>query len=760
MTPCISLDSLISALASLVPACGSASSETVGSTAVQASSPDDDIEMPEWLQSSLSEPRRAGEDSSSRFHRVVLGLYLCGKPAEEIVSMLQNLSWVPSRYAGRLKEEVERSLGKSADDDFPTGEPCAPKSSHTTADLELSVCAPLSDAHTGLLDRHFRLESDDVRAKVIDTLRFIEHVVAAGPGVAATPPGSGKSTGAVISMAVRAKAGQRQIMVVQDRRTARENAAKLGEMIGCESVGLYVGFNQDECLGLSGTRRTYRDCLRNSRSSECRTCLCRESCDYWRSGKQLCRAVLLMTTAGFMCLLEAGFDFSDRRVWVDEELAVFSDETFSVDELRLLMELMSNAGDEDVRTLVSRIFPALEISADPFMHKAAQRGGKLVKFSRLDGLLAHGVRSRLMRFIHSCGRNLRLAGSDDLFFRFVGFFRTDPRCDAQYAYFESDGRVYVKKSRISLSRLATLCSGLTVLDASAAISICTINAEIPIYSCGELGKRRNPGRVSAYVVAGNPTKSRRGRNSSEAFRMLVSAGKDLVEAAGCIMLPYNARDEGCAGDLELAIQEHCAKLDVPCSIYRISRGRLRGSNEARHCNLAFFTQIGLFTSLFDCALHACLAAQGDIPWSEMANPDGSPRMSRGRFLHPGFQQVYRFKTAALLYQAIYRTCVRNGLPSTVFFAVPDIEWLIDLWALMPFDVLKASCGGNTRREQFITGFSLLVNARPGHEISKRDAAIALGYCGRDPWGEHAGRLKELLGGFYSIGARTMERIRN
>lgn len=675
---------------------------------------------------------------SEVFHNAVWLLYDLGLDQPAIKDILVDLPWLPKRYMGRLESEINRSLSKPRPVSSVSAS-AVPRPLNSVRAVSLADCLQLGKDLRTMLKMHCTSEGIPLGAKIEDTCRAIESVANSGAqSVVMLHCGLGKSTWSMGHIAVNAGSRQPYILVVQNREAVFQAANQLKELIPSGSVGVYAGWNSEECASLSGRIFTYRDCLRDDKNSACRTCTGRSGCRYWSSRRQLRRPVVVMTREAFLGLCEKGHNFSRHRIICDEALLTFADESFTADELDTLNGIFNRYGHgSSVSDLLRRLFPALSFKGS---RGVAHIPDGHMRWLLLSKVWDSGIAGRIIRFMKAG----KLQEHETLVYRFLLFFRTAAACAASYAYTFNGVVLRVKKDRLDL-RSFTACKSIIVLDATAALSLSEFATGACIYTCPDLDNYAMQGTARFYVVVGNPTKSRRDRNTADGLALVDRHGRDIFAGGNDIMLPFNRDCADAVARTEQFILAHNGNAKP----HRISRGLMRGTNAMRMCTSAFMPAAGFFTSIEDCGLHACLRLRMDMPLSELFLAAGKPAMHQGRFRNPVVQDIYMRKAITELYQGVYRTAIRDGRDVSIVLAVPDAGWLVPLFQLMRFTVIDA-VHRNPRAAKMFKGLSDLVNMKPGTGISKRRAAACMGYTGTDAWKNHKDQITALLEPFFRI----------
>ena len=693
----------------------------------------------------LEAPHSKGTRSET-FHRAVWMLHDSGRSKTEIADILKDLPWLPSRFKKRLSAEIDRSLSKPRPVCCAAISPSdAPQPLNKIKSVSLESCPQLCDAFLHMLEQHGIFSGISLSDKIKDTCRAIEGVSqTTTQSVVMLHCGLGKSTWAVVQIGTYASRNNQYVLVLQNRESVFHAVQQLRNLMSADDIGIYVGWNSEECVALSGQKHEFKDCLRDDPESACPACRGRANCHYHRSRSQLRRAAVVMTLESFLVLCEKKWNFRKSNIICDEALLTFADMDFTAEELDTLYRIFTRYGyDRKLSGLLKSLFPSLSFNA---FSGVARIPVQHIRWYALSKVWDTDIIRRVIRFVKAAGA--RLGESEALVFRFLLFFRTAAECGAHYAY-SFDGRVLrVKKDRLDL-RTFTACRSIMVLDATAALSLSEFAPSTCIYTCPDLDRYARQGAARVFVAVGNPTKRRRVLNIEAGLGLMQLHGAEIFGGGSEIMLVFNNDAEAAMSQIESCISYYAQCQGKSAGIRKIGRGRLRGTNELRMCTSAFLTATGFFTSIEDCALHACLRKRRDIPWSEIRNSDGSPRMHHGRFTNDVVQDIYMRKAITELYQGIYRTAIRDGRDVSIVLSVPDVGWLVPLWQLMRFTVVDAThC--NPQTVQMFTGLSQLVNMDPGKVVGKCDAAAYLGYTSADAWKDHKAELTGLLGQFFMI----------
>jgi hypothetical protein len=198
---------------------------------------------------------------------------------------------------------------------------------------------------------------------------------------------------------------------------------------------------------------------------------------------------------------------------------------------------------------------------------------------------------------------------------------------------------------------------------------------------------------------------------------------------------------------------------------------IKGVNNAGDCTLCLLQGMATFTGIGDCALHACLQYRRTFPDTPYVyTAEGSPNWPGGRMPVPAMRDYYALRSLDEIYQAIWRTAVRNDRPVEAVVVVPDPHWLTALYRT----VMQEYAIGSAFREKagkvtyaMPDGTEVVfewqweedpelygcgVCACPaGTELAKADVAQALGYGGVRAWDRHREVITALLGGVFGEG---------
>lgn len=700
----------------------------------------------------------------------------------------------------RLAQEVDRCLRKFTNSPWRTGlDRLVPLPIRNTANpVALDQCAALDASVAAKIKLYEKIAGIRMHPWVLDAARFHEHVVANNrQGVLLAPCGAGKSTWALAHIAAHAGSGERCLYVVETVRQLYQAADKLAAMTDVP-VGRVHAFNPEKCQELCGLKHDWKDCSPKSPDAVCHSCDARNRCAFYlRSGEEA-KAVLVMTHAGLVRLVESGSPLlEDARVIVDEDLSVFADWEVSLADLRLVQEYNAS------------LLPWAELF--PFSRAtAAMSGWDLDERARSFASRCYAYRTHA-----SVGgiRNLRdqlrrmlateLEPNDvfheragdrehvrDVLASLVNLLRPSVQGDAAFSFTEAQNvhgewTYRVRKQRFSLNSERPWAS-LWILNASAMLTPVEYPPNLPVFTCPDLPEASGMLRLS--VIVASPTATARVRKL-----LLTEASQRFSPQLGQhrrVLIAGAKSDDGIkkAGMMVTGLYPP----DAPPRMTGMTRGRIKGANEAGDCTLAILTPMPLFTTVDDYALQASLLLRRSLPRSIVFdNKSDLLKFPAGAFKLPAMQECYALSALDELYQTVWRAAVRNGHPTEVVMSIPDVTWMISLWQTvmpqaqvvsaialagpaetarwatevqryiamaeqrtdMPQDAVDAFANQRAAFEQkapvmmtdhLILGLQSVINMPAGTRITKNDLAALLGYGGKEPWKENMKRIRSLV----------------
>jgi hypothetical protein len=209
----------------------------------------------------------------------------------------------------------------------------------------------------------------------------------------------------------------------------------------------------------------------------------------------------------------------------------------------------------------------------------------------------------------------------------------------------------------------------------------------------------------------------------------------------------------------------------------LQRGRIKGVNTAGDCTLALLTGMATFTGVDDCALHAAIHYGRTFPDTpHVFTKTGSPNWPGGKMQVPAMRTYYALRSLDEIYQAIWRTAVRNDRAVEAIVALPDEYWLATLYRTVMRGMHLASAYRDREGSESVEVAGLskefkweferdermfgmrLVEMPAGQEITKKHMASELGYTGSRAWEKNKGVIMALMDPFFEQG-ETVQKLR-
>ena len=650
-----------------------------------------------------------------------------------------------------------------------------------TTEVPLHDCTPLPPALRDMLGCYGAETGARLTDRVYMAARFHESVFSSesASGVIESPCGSGKSTWALSHIALNARPDQRYIYVVETV-DALYRAADTLEKLCDTPVGRVHGFNADKCQALCGMTRRWQDCGPNHPDSLCHPCAQNSQCRFYNRDAEEGKPILVMTHSGLCRLLEqdrAGI-MAGARIIVDEDLSALNSTEFALEDFDCLRALDGGAALE-----VGKLFPyswlahksaLLSYGVNQTEETFAQRNYVFRDETETASLASLYDDMRKVAARKPQPANPFRPGDTErareVLGQLMNFFRPDDNSRATYAFREivRDGQlVYsVTRSRFDLGAGQSF-SKLWILNASARLSPNAYPENMPVYACPDLPESSH--LLTIHVVGHNPTKARQADNI-KLSKMLLHYAPNLRDHKSVFVA--TDKGQGSARKIEAQLRElHGADAKITV----LSRGRIKGSNEAGDCTLAYLTGMAFFTTLTDCALRATLQIRRTFPDVPVIfKKKDQLNWSSGTPCFPVLRNIYALRALDEIYQTIWRTAVRNDRRADAIIAVPDPEWLTALWRTVAprfnmGNAYKAKHGlrvvpvydnpPSTERtnieyvslgliaDQRMEGLCV-VNTPPGAVLTKTLVTNTFGYFGQRPWEKNSQTLRRLLDPFF------------
>ena len=637
--------------------------------------------------------------------------------------------------------------------------------------VSISDCGPLPPALDAMLTRYAEAAGITLQPRVRAAARFHEHLSGTrSAGVIESPCGAGKSVWALCHIAAHATADGNRYVYVTETVDALYRASDTLSKLTQLPVGRLHGFNAAQCKALCGNDRIWKQCVRNDPGSACLTCTASAQCAYHTSSAQLKCRILCMTHSGFIRAMEDGSNLlHDANVIIDEGLNPFDTWQVGMDELRRLQRMLGVS-----ESMLGILFPHSSLAqSSSLKHWEIEEDAD--SFSRRNYVFRDETETAALGAVVSELHRLAKAGlvpetglsvsaesreaAEDTLAGLSNFFRTSSRGDACYAYRESktgDSWVMsVKRSRFDFGTEGQWKS-LWMLNASAGLTPHPYPDQMPVYACPDIPD--NSGLVTLHCVRANPTKTKQ-ELACRLSQPVMRFGETVRRHKRVLV----ATDKGSelSADIVKQVKEVCG---ADAQVKVLTRGRIKGVNSCGDCTLIHLGAMATFTGIDDCALHACIRYRRTFPDTpDVYTADGSPNWPGGRMLVPAMRNYYALRSLDEIYQAIWRTAVRNDKPVEAIAVVPDPHWLTCLWrTVMPRFRLESAyverggtqtvtVGDITREMKWdfeydfgIAGLAVIGMA-PGQEISKKDVASQLGYA---EWERNKAVIMGLLGDFF------------
>lgn len=738
-------------------------------------------ELPEDIQAQIENVD--GDRSGAMFSAIAKMLRL-GYSDGTILDAISHGFDFRKKYGARLKAEVDRCIGKVRSGKagrYVYGSDVAPpiETHNEAVEIRLDGCAALPQALEEMLGRYGKA-CDEGRGiklsqRVLDAARFHEHMYRSqAAGVLESPCGGGKSTWAHAHIALNGREDNRYLYVLETVDSLYK-AADMLEKLANVPVGRSHGFNPEKCKALCGVEHAWRECLPKDPRSACRTCAKKAICPFHNRAEEQKKPIVCMTHEGLIRALEEGAELlKGANILVDEDLKPYTTWDVSLEDLRQLRRCVPDVPLDD-------FLPCGSFACGPELARYGVPDGADVFASRNYVYSSEQETAALGPVCAELRRALAISMDGNPFTggvkadherakstlaSLLNFFRPSKAQDAFYAYHEKHGKdgiqYTLKRTRFSLE-MPRGYRKFWMLNASAQLSPYPYPDNLPVYACPDLPD--NSHLVKLHVVRGNPMKSKLQENIWLSNIPMWLGPRMRPEKHGDVLVATN-KESGLLDDIKAKVL--AALPDA--KIVHLTRGRIKGSNDAGGCTLAFISGMSVFTTIDDCALHAALLLRRTFPDQPHIFRDGALNMPDGRFAIPAMNQYYALRALDEIYQTVWRTAVRNDKPVDAIVAIPALEWLLALWrTVMPhyrigetLQDVRSELTQSLEKDESVLSFiatgpwlehlSQLINLPPGTEVKKRKIAEMLGYTGKDPWKYNRKRIMRLLAPFFEDGS--------
>lgn len=644
------------------------------------------------------------------------------------------------KYGSRLAKEVRRCLHKVeiADDaeDITTALDIKP-----ATDIALNTCTALPKTLEATVRAAVAVRHISEPGHILDTATYMHEVVATHrKAIVEAPCGSGKTTAAICIAIDRARAGKRTVMVVETVEALCTLYAEIQALAAAAStpisIGVHHGFRPELCRTLTGIGRTWRQCILRDPESVCHSCEARSHCSYYCRDRALKDVqIVIMPHAGFITMLERkGNPFRDRLVIVDEDPKVFCGLDLSLEELDLAGRYLR---EDDGITALAPLFPGCGFHLQSIPGYPVERGAvyatrNFVAYAGDDITLTrkvlHRIRGRLFADPDKRSyppedymRPAEIERAEDVLLKIIQFFRgkdLDAKFVCHIQYLATSWTLKLRKRRIGPQGFPEGLN-LFILNASAGCSRLRTSENMPVCRCPDLVWPATSLRLT--VISGNPMQSRIEAN--------VSSGLEALK-----FLPWRPRNVlvvTAVTDDPTDYGDRIRHVFPEVTVMHLTRGRTRGTNAARTCDLLFLAGLALFTSIPEAAMAAALDLGQTVRAGDLIDDTGKPAMSAGAFRFAPLQREYMRSALDELYQTLYRGCLRDGLPMDAVIVLPHASWLSGLWdlGLAGFQFRRAlpGSGRHGRRLAAFDGLWRILKAPPGTELEKSIVAADFGF---------------------------------
>ncbi len=735
--------------------------------------------LPQDLKDEIED---TGTECSDRLFSIIGTMVRAGYDSDFIVEAVGHGTDFKRKYGrreGGLRREVENCIAKLRKGHYVYNGLIVPSVQvyNTAVSVQLKDCGKLPEPMELMLSRYSDTAGIETRPRVRDALRFHEHLSDTHQScVMESPCGAGKSVWALCHIASQTSASEGRHVYVIETVDALHKAADMIESLAPVKAGRLHGFNEDYCAKLSGKQYTWEQCIRGDPHSMCLTCNASAKCAYFTREEQERSQVLCMTHSGFIRALEDGSALlTDAHVIIDEGLSPFDTFSATLNELKSVTRIDGVPYDA-----LALIFPCTSLAQRTSLINFGIKDNANV-FARTNYVYRNEAETSAIADVISEMRKALRTGSKPVFGRhgdahesakdtlasIVNFFRPSARSDASYAYRETP-RTHETPAQITCKRsVFSLSSGgpwkqLHMLNASAQLSPFQYPDNMPVFTCKDIPENSN--LVTLHCVKANPTKTKLEEAVNIGNVAMFMGERTRLHSKVLVCLNKDAEAQA-----EIEAQVRRLLYNDKAGVTVLTRGRIKGVNSAGDCTLALLQGMSLFTGIDDCALHAALHYRRTFPDTNVFKDDGKPKWGRNGMEVPAMRDYYALRSLDEIYQAIWRTAVRNDRPVEAVIVIPDAHWLAALYrTVMPLSVIgsayKAKAGTIKVKQADGTviehatdfvfdsqlyGIGGVCALPPGTEITKEELAKRLGYA---EWERNSVSITDLLGDLFEPGS--------
>jgi hypothetical protein len=442
---------------------------------------------------------------------------------------------------------------------------------------------------------------------------------------------------------------QNRFVIVKPTLADCETQKEQLEKMGARSVGVLAGFTEERCK--KGFKAKEWPRMYSATISPCRECSFVTECLFGRTltalDGEMAKDIVVVTHRRYITLNQAHQIPAEATVVVDEALA--ASEGLSLDE-------------KDWDTLEKLVPGGVAAHRNAVESMVADRGCH-VDSHRLGSTTSRGI----TKLIQEQPLTASMGDSQvQLLARYSTFFKGESK---RYVIANGTSHDWIKSIHYN-----DLPNRVVQLDGSARFS----QTEWTGFSIVRLREHQciNFSNLVLHAHFANPTKRRMEADWEEYESRIVTFLSD--QSNHSVFIAHNKE----MGELAEKVDKLTSWIgdNVNGEHVRLSRGRIVGSNEASHCDVAVIVS-SIFTSVSDYVLRCALSEGNEVRSGRIwkLSDDGTyhPDMYHG-FNDPGIDLAFRRQYVNELYQTMMRIRLRryDQEPYHVFAFISDY-WLIE-----------------------------------------------------------------------------------
>ena len=562
----------------------------------------------------------AHDDRSAALFVVILKMLGANYSEQTIRNAVARGPDFATKYGKRLQAEVGKIILKIRKGGVSSYRPyTAPLQVKVkTTPISLADCAPLPEAIRAKLDQYAAVVGVELQQRVYESAQLHEHLFAThSTGVVEVPCGYGKTTWAICHIAANATPNKRYILVVETIDAIHRHADVLDKLTEIP-VGRVHSFNPKQCTALCGKLHTYQECNAWNHRSACLTCEARTKCHYHNRDAEERKPIQVMTHAGFIRMLEEDDELlEDANIIIDEHLSHFLSADLDKEKLALANRLLADANCK----AIPELFPCSSLCDVPRSHASlktnnttyAAKNILFVGEAKLKQLARY--RDEIRKRLSTLNTNpfkqapAETARARDILFEVMQLLRLGDA--SSLAYHETDISIVVKKRRFSLKTQRTYKS-LWILNASASLATEEYPDNLPVFRCTDFQARNIGAGITLHVASENPFLNKL-EMAIRVTAMVVTLGGMKGQHKKALIVTHK---DGTGKEKVEELLE--SKVDPSVllpgiEIVHLTRGYLRGTNQAGNCTLGIFSCLPLFTTIWDVGLFVALHFQKSFP---------------------------------------------------------------------------------------------------------------------------------------------------